>query len=236
MHLPSRRLNLLFGLLVSAPLAVAGWPGHADASVNVKQLLTAATHDNNTVHTLEYTSTVDVTSKYRTIHTVVKGEEDEVANREQDHEQTAVQTVSQKGQKQSVHYTVDIVFINGRTYYRSTLSKSNVWQEKPGMSAVQDPVLGTSWKRGRTLVSFLTPSRYSVVSQGSQIHLRARLARGAITGTDDIYLTGGATPYLVREVEQLRGTVQGQPVTQRTDTRYGPFNQTLGIGVPSTGA
>ncbi|GAC1319243.1 MAG: hypothetical protein NVS2B16_02640 [Chloroflexota bacterium] len=224
------------GLLV-VPLALASFSTAGASSVNLKLLLAQANKNNNSVRTLVYTTKLDIISRYRTIHTTMRGEEDEIANREQDHESASVLSTAKTGQKRSIKYTIDVVFISGRTYYRSSLAKNNVWQEKPGMSTIQDPILqSAAWKRGRTRISFLSPSKYTIVSQGPTVHLRAHLTRGTASADDDLYITNGSTPYLVREVLKVTAIVQGQTVTQRTDTRYGPFNQTLNIGVPSTGA
>jgi len=45
MHSTSRRRRFFAGILVAAPLTLAGWTNTSAASLNVKQLLTAAAHD-----------------------------------------------------------------------------------------------------------------------------------------------------------------------------------------------
>lgn len=198
-------------------------------------LLSKAFHNTNTVKTLIYTQTTTQTSSSIKATIVFRGEEDEVANREADHETVTAQIRQTNGKTQKVHYTLDIVFMQGQTYYRSSL-QHNQWHMKKGMT-FQDGFLGTVWKRGRTMVSFKPMPTFSLVGHsGGQTQVRAHVSDTHGTGTVDLFISGGSQPYVVIQDTAGKETIGGQTIQSKSETKYGPFNQTLNIQAPANGA
>ena len=227
----------LLGLGALTTPIFTSWSAASAGSPNAQQLLARAIRNTNSVRTLTYTSTVTLSSKYFAFRTVNRGQEDERGNRERDHESATVQTKDKTGRQQTIRYTVDVIFIHGRTYYRSSLLKNNAWQEQAGTTLL-DPVLGrlgNGWARKRTTVKIGPVNKYVLISQGAQSHLRASVKKNGSSGVEDIFISNGSTPYVVRDVIQNTIVLQGQTVKQRQQVDYGPFNQALNIDLPSTG-
>lgn len=241
MHFTDRRTSrrLAASLLLALPLTSLGWPS-ADAA-SVPTLVAQAEHNTNTVRTLIHHDQQTSTSKSLTVKITAQGSEDEVHNREHDSEAVSLTAKATNGQMRTLHYTVDLIFMNGLTYYRTSLAK-NTWKTKKGM-AFTDPVLGTAgWKRGRTtvsegLTSFPTSSQFRQVgSSGGEIHVQAPYqdARTKEAGTINLWISGDKTPYVVREVDSFH-TTSGAAATFRSQVSFGPFNTPLVIVPPSTG-
>jgi len=216
--------------LLVAPFAASGWVQAAHAATNVQVLLSEAEHNTNTVNTLAHTDKNTVTTATMTLKVSARGAEDEIHNREQDYESVSVTGHGAASKIRTVHYTVDIIFMNGLTYYRTSLTH-NVWASHPGMT-FPDPYTG-GWKRGRTTVSFPKSVKFKEVgTSGGQTQVRASIAQPALAGTIDLWISGGAKPYIVREDESYHST-KGKAGSAHVQISFGPFNTPTVIEPPS---
>ncbi|HZU13973.1 MAG TPA: hypothetical protein VFB58_14120 [Chloroflexota bacterium] len=202
-------------------------------------------HNTNTVRTIVYQDTTVQTAGPITVHQIASGQEDEVRNRERDREVFTVRTRLSSGKVRTIHYTIDIIFMNGRTYYRSTLLKKDQWQTHSGMSFC-DRLSETCWYRGRTTVPAFSGITFTeqTSSDGSVIfhggfkqpiyRPHTKVKQGTTAGTASILISPGPTRYVTRIQEQAVVTIKGRPITHETfDQRYGPFNQPLTIVPPA---
>ena len=224
--------RVLAAILTGAlPLLVTDGLHSAQAASGVGALVASAEHNTNTVRTLVHRDQDTITMPSQNVTITANGSEDEVHNREQDYESVTVvgRTGSTKGKK--LHYTIDIIFLNGMTYYRvSTLGKA--WKSQKGMT-FPDPYTG-GWKRGRTTVSFpKTVTFHEVGTSGGETHVRATLPGTTVAGTADLWISGGAQPYVVREDENYH-TVKGARASEQTHVLFGPFNTPIVITAPSS--
>jgi hypothetical protein len=190
-------------------------------------------HDTNTVRTLIHNDKITITTKDATVKVTSRGEEDEARNREQDYESVSVQGRARNGTQQKLHYTVSIIFLNGQTYYKSSLSH-NGWQMHPG-TTFQDPFTG-GFQRGRTTVPFSPTTKFAQVghtgSGGTQMH--GTFHKSTYSGTEDLWISAGKTPYVVRDEVTYQYTTGGQAKLHRVTT-LGPFNRPLNIQAPGIG-
>lgn len=216
--------------LLATPFATSGWVQSAQAASNVQVLLAKAEHNTNTVKTLAHTDQNTVTTATTTLKVSAHGAEDEIHNREQDYESVSVTGHGAGNKIRHLHYTVDIIFMNGLTYYRTSLTH-NVWASHPGMT-FPDPYTG-GWKRGRTTVSFPTSVKFKEVgTNGGQTQVRASIVQPALAGTIDLWISGGAKSYIVREDERYHPT-KGKAESAHVQVSFGPFNATTVIEPPS---
>ena len=216
--------------LLAAPLAITGWVHAAHAATNVQVLLAEAERNTNTVNTLAHTDQNTVTTATMTLKVSAHGAEDEIHNREQDYESVSVTGHGAGNKTRNLHYTVDIIFMNGLTYYRTSLTH-NVWASHPGM-AFPDPYTG-GWKRGRTTVSFPKSVKFKEVGMtGGQTQVEASIVQPALAGTIDLWISGGAKSYIVREDERYHPT-KGKAGSAHVQVSFGPFNATTVIEPPS---
>jgi hypothetical protein len=195
----------------------------------VQALLAQAVRDTNTVHTLIYTSTSTQTTANTRVIITSRGEEDEVQNRERDQESVTAEMRQSNGQTKKIHYTADIIFLAGHTYYRTSL-QSNTWHSRSGMR-ICDQVIGTCWQRTRTTIKLSGATLHQVAT--SSTHLQGPVKVKGGTGTVDVWLSDGSKPYVTRVVQTGTATVQGQKVESSVTTNYGPFNQSLTIAKPA---
>ncbi|MGI8825423.1 MAG: hypothetical protein ACR2JC_07240 [Chloroflexota bacterium] len=218
-----------------ALLTMAGWAPAAAGSTATQRLLSQASQNTNSVRTITYTILKDERSTNLSFKLVDHGAEDEVANSEQHHMSAVVHEKIASGRMRTIKYTVDLIFIHGRTYYRSNLFKNNAWQERIG-SVLHDPVLaGNGWQRKRTAVSFPLSNKYAEVSRGGQVHLRSQARTSIGNTTEDVYVTQSIRPYVARMTVNVTGSFQGNAVSIHQDTTFGGFNRPLHIDIPTTG-
>ena len=183
-----------------------------------------------------HTDTITLTTKGGTAAVTSRGAEDEVQNRERDYESVNIQALGQNGKTQKLHYTVDIIFMNGQTYYRTSLQQ-NKWKSHSGM-VFPDPATGSEWRRARTTVYVPAGAKFTQVGGASSGHIRMHTSfkTSTIHGTEDLWISGGKTPYVVRQdLLRSQGTGANQ-VTLHTVTSLGPFNRPMNIQPPTVGA
>jgi hypothetical protein len=209
-------------------------PPDARAATSVQSLIAAAEHNTNTVNTLVHTDAETITATNLTVKESAHGSEDEVRNREQDFEDVTVQARTTGGKSTTQHYTVDIIFLNNTTYYRTSLQK-NKWKSYSGMT-FQDPFTG-GWKRGRTTIAFkgYTGMSWQLVdTNGGESHVKSPFTdtKNHAAGTVELWISGGSKPYIVQEVQSSH-TTKGAKVSQRIQTHLGPFNTKLIILAPT---
>lgn len=232
---PSRSIRLgriiILVALVVPPLGLA-WPARpASAASSVQALVAQAEHNTNTVRTLVHHDRRIITSVNGKVTVNDRGAEDEVHNRERDYESVTVR--AKIGKKvQRLHYTADIIFMKGRTYYRISLAK-NKWQTRKGMTFA-DPYAG-GWKRGRTTVSFLKGFNFQRVGvAGGKTHVRSTFSKSGAAGSVDLWITGGAKPYVVRVVYRYHLIKQRASSFYMNET-LGPFNGPVVVLPPING-
>jgi hypothetical protein len=219
-------------LLIATGLLLAGPPSHANAATNIQALVAQATHNTNTVRTLIHHDTITISGSSLTVKVNANGAEDEVHNREQDHESVVVTGKTSKNQVKTIRYTADIIFMNNKTYYRVSLA-NNTWQSRSGMT-FNDPYTG-GWKRGRTTVSYPKGTTFKLVdTSAGQTHVRADISSSSQTGTVDLWISGGSKPYVVKEDQKLH-TKTGKG-TVHIITSFGPFDSVVLVQPPSSGA
>ena len=222
------RLAAVAGCLILA----AADSAHASTAASVNSILASAEHDTNTVHTLIHHDVI--TEKTASVSVVAKitGEEDEVRNREQDTEVVTATGKQSNGKTKTIHYTLEVIFMNGTTYYRTTLDK-NKWQKHSGMK-IADPYSGVDFARARTTVKFGSNVHFAPVS-GSKYHFRAQTTSKNVASTIQLWVTSGHTPYVQRELEVYHRT-KGTALSGSQATTFGPFNKTLVILPPISGS
>ena len=147
-----RGLELFAAAALSlATLLSTAVPRPAIAATDVKTLVTQAIHNTNTVNTIVHHDQTTVVSGSSHLQETASGSEDEVRNLEQDSEVVTATAKGSNGKAQTVHYTLDVIFIKGYTYYRSSLQK-NQWTRRKG-TTLTDPVTNGVFKRARTKVT-----------------------------------------------------------------------------------
>lgn len=217
-----------FGSCLLIVLALSIWARPAHAS-GTPALLTRAIHDTDTVKTLQYTNQFVQTFSNGTVITAVQGQEDEARNRERDHETMVTHGKSKQGKIVTRAYVVNVVFLNGQTYYQHPL-QSKLWHTKKGMT-FKDGV--ASFKRGRTTVDF--PGVHFTAAgttPNGDAHFHARVNKSGVSGAVDVFVTKGKTPYVVLVNEFLTQHLRGSTVKIHARLAYGPFNQPLKITAP----
>jgi len=231
---PFHRLAIV-GLGAFLPLVLGAWSHPLSRTPDAQALLTQAIHNTDTVHTLVHTDTITLTATRGTAVVNARGQEDEVQNRERDYESVNVQLPGQNGSTRKLHYTVDIIFMNGQTYYRTSVQQ-NKWKSHSGMS-FPDPYVG-GWKRARTTVLVPSGAKFAQIGGASsgQIRMHTSFKTSTIRGTEDLWISSGKTPYVVRQdVVQTQGTGANQ-IKLHTVTSLGPFNRPMNIQPPTVGA
>jgi hypothetical protein len=230
----SRAAGALAALSVLALPALLAKPPAARAASSLASLVAAAEHNTNTVSTLVHADAETITAPNLTVKENAHGSEDEVRNREQDFEDVTVQARATGGKLTTQHYTVDIIFLNNMTYYRTSLQQ-NKWKSYSGMT-FQDPFTG-GWKRGRTTIAFKNYTGMSwqlVDTNGGQTHVKSSFvdAKDHAAGTIELWISSGSKPYVVEQI-QASHTTKGTKVSQKMTTHLGPFNTKLIILAPS---
>ncbi|HEX6506536.1 MAG TPA: hypothetical protein VF221_02795 [Chloroflexota bacterium] len=204
----------------------------AAAADSVQTLVAQAEHNTNTVKTLVHHDVTTVTASGGSLKINAHGAEDEARNREQDFEDVTV-TRTSGGKTQKVHYTVDIIFMNGSTYYRTSAAPSQ-WQTHKGMS-FPDPYTG-GWKRGRTTVTYPTSWKYTLVgTSGGTRHVRAPFSTKTTAGTVDLWISAGTKPYVIRSEEKYHSTTKQKGSADSLIT-FGPFDGPVTIQPPAQGS
>jgi hypothetical protein len=199
------------------------------AASSIQALIAQAEHNTNTVRTLVHHDQVTITAPNGSVKVSARGTEDEARNREQDYESVHVIRRA-SGKVNKLNYTVDLIFLNGSTYYRLS-SAPTTWKTQKGMS-FPDPYTG-GWKRGRTTVTVPTSFSFkNVGTAGGQTHLHAAFSNKTTAGTVDLWITTGSKPYIVREDVAFHST-SGTPGSETSRIRFGPFNSTVNIQPPA---
>lgn len=221
-------------LLLAFVPSLTGGPRRAEAATGL-QLLAQAERNTNTVRTLSRYGSQTVTQPNSTITLTLRGTEDEVRNRETDSEAVRYSGKTSTGKPRVVRYTLNIVFMNGKTYFRTSLAR-NKWQTSRGMS-VRDPYTGVGWRRARTTVptiaALVKGITYRVVgTSGGLTHFRGSFKKPPIAGTDDLWVSGGARPYVVREIQRYHSTTKLRQNVVSIDN-FGSFNAPVLITVPT---
>jgi hypothetical protein len=223
--------GLVMLAFVAAAILTGAPRGAAAASLAAR--IAQAEHNTNTVRTLVHHDTESISNTALKIDFTATGTEDETHNREMDNETVTVVGKLKNGKSKTIHYTADIIFLNGKTYYRISLEK-NVWKSATGLT-FQDPYTG-GWKRGRTTVTLPKAFVFHQVGNGgSTMHVRAALTKNAIRTTVDLWISGGSTPYVVKEAQTDQSTKNPALHDSRTMT-LGPFNHQVVIQNPTSGA
>jgi hypothetical protein len=215
-------------------LALGQWMPAAHAATSILPLVTQAIHNTNSVHTLMHHDTSSRTSSAITVKFTATGSEDEVKNREQDYEAVSITGKTAAGKAVNLHYTADIIFLNGSTYYRiSAPIQNNTWKTLKG-TVFTDPYTAV-WKRARTTVIVPKGAVFKEVGvSGGQTQVRAAITFKTYTETVDLWISSGSTPYVVREVLDSH-TTTGPAGSLHNEINFGPFNTPLTIQAPSTG-
>ena len=228
---PFRRAHGAALVFAASVLALIAFPRSASAA-DVGALIAQSEHDTNTVKTLVHHDTTVRTAPTAVITISSRGAEDEVANREHDFESVTVKTQAAGKAPRTVHYTADIVFLNKTVYYLTSLAPKK-WYSRAG-TTFPDPYSG-GWKRARTTVTFPAGVKFQSAgtSGGDTVVQSAAFAIPGGKETARLWISGGSTPYVVREVVEARASKGG--VTFHQDTRFGPFNSKLIILAPAKG-
>jgi hypothetical protein len=229
---------LRVSLLASFALATLPTSGTARAMksfVDSRVLLDQAVKNINSVSTLVYSTHGTQVSTRLSLTFEVTGQEDEVHNREQDHESLTASGLRANGTHATVQYAVDVIFVSGKTYFRRSTDKGR-WLVQSGMR-YRDTYAGFGFSRGRTRLAYAPSTKLSFVgAAGGLTHLRVRVSVGQDQHNDDIYISGGIKPYVVRVDTSRIVTQNGIQVTEHSRTDYGPFNQVLVITPPAASA
>ncbi|MGH2442678.1 MAG: hypothetical protein ACRDFX_05905 [Chloroflexota bacterium] len=223
--------NVAAGALVIATLSVASViaGGGGAAPTDASSLLASAVRNTNHVRTLVHHDTIRTTVPRGTISSTITGREDEVANREDDIEHVTVHLPDSKGTLKTLHYTIEVIFLHGKTYARSSLA-GNTWKSGKGMTFV-DPFTG-GFRRGRTKMIMPKGGVRTIGKSGSTVHVRGTYVQGKSRGPIDVWYTTGSVPYVSRERYAVtRGSGAKHQVTI-IDTHMGPFNQAVVIQPP----
>jgi hypothetical protein len=216
-----------------AVLCVQAVPqSEALATTNVAVLLAVAEHDTNTVKTLIHRDKRSITAPNVIVSLTATGQEDETHNREQDHQSVNVRVKPPTGKPQKIHYVEDVIFVDGKTYYR-VVPGSPTWKSRKG-TTFHDPYTG-GWNRGRTTVTFSKSVKFQEVGiESGKTHLRAQESTKTFSGSVDLWISGGSKPYVVRELDVGTSKSGSQTLALRTDMNLGPFNKTLVILPPTS--
>jgi hypothetical protein len=219
-------------LVVTSSVALLS-PRTVHAASSVQALLAQAEHNTNSVGTLVHKDQTTITSPVAILTATTTGSEDEIRNREHDFESVTL-TGRGKNASKIQHYTLDVIFINGMTYYRTSLLQNNKWQSRRG-SSLEDPYTGI-FKRARTTVTFPKSYVFKLVgTSAGQTQLRAAFTNSKtnVTGTIDLWISGGSKPYIAREVQDYH-SIKGAKGTGHVDSRFGPYDGPLVILAPTT--
>ncbi len=231
--LTSRAVTLSSCLLAS--LALAGWSPRTDSTAGFS-LLATAIHDTDTVKTLQYSDQFVEHFSNGTLTTLVQGQEDEARNREQDRQTVVERVKNSKGKTVTGAYAVNVVFLNGETYYQHPLMKDKTWRTRKGMS-FNDGI--AVFKRGRTIVKYDKPfAGVHLAPAGTaangETRFQGRVTKGGLTGTIDVFVSKGTMPYVAAVTEAYTEKIKGKIVKVQGRMLYGPFNRALNITAPVT--
>ncbi|HLJ68042.1 MAG TPA: hypothetical protein VKX16_11845 [Chloroflexota bacterium] len=212
-----------FGSFTSATVARAA---------GAASLLARAEKNTNSVSTLIHTDFNVITTPTLIVQVHARGAEDEARNRERDVESVVVTARSGGKTKHTLRYSAEIIFMNGTVYYRTSYHAQK-WISARGTRFV-DPYTG-GWQRARTMVTFPATAHFQPVgtSGGTSEFRASSFAAQGGTETASLWVSGGATPYVVREVVDYRASRGGGEEHQ--DTRLGPFNTRILILAPTKG-
>lgn len=229
-HNFSRRI-VPAAVLAFAGTAVGIFPApNAHAASAIQTLIATAERNTNTVRTLIHHDQVTITASGGTVQITAHGTEDEVRNREQDYESVHVVRHATGGKVSKLSYTVDLIFLNGSTYYRTSAAPTQ-WKTRKGMT-FPDPYTG-GWKRGRTTVSFPTTVVFKDAgTSGGQTHAHASFKTATTVGTVDLWMTTGSKPYIVRQDVAFH-TTKGTSGSETSRVMFGPFNSDVNIQPPA---
>jgi hypothetical protein len=221
-----------FGISLTFIAALA-LPAHASSA---QSLLSRAVKDTNSVRTLVYTTKSVESGKNLSLTITMQGAEDEVANRERDRETVTAVARAPQGGKRTLHYTLDIIFMGGKTYYRNSLQQKNAWQTRVGMKFA-DTITGVTWQRGRTTVGDWThPMKLVGALTSNGAEYKGRTSKATQQLPLQVWVSGGAHPYVTREVITADKMVQGQRLHYVEQQVFGPFDQPISIAQPATGS
>jgi hypothetical protein len=202
-------------------------PTHAAAAMPA--LVSRALQNTNNVRTLVRRDQSVLTTPIGTVTTRGQSKEDEVHARKQVQESVSVAISGADGKVHNVRYTVDLIFVPGFTYYRTSLAPR--WARQKG-TAFADPYTG-GWEQGRTTVSLPGGTRFRGARvRAGQTQAHFTFANRTARGTLDLWIAGRATPYVVHEAETLN-SVSGPSGSERLQIDLGGFDRPVSIVLPS---
>jgi hypothetical protein len=220
---------LIGGVLALGP--VHGEVANA-ATVTVDRQLLAAIENTDVAGTYVEATNGIVSGPAGSMHRVLHNEYDNAHDREQDHAEYTI-TTRTLGRTKTLRYTLDLIMLDGRTYYRSSLHDRS-WKVKKGYGYT-DPASGDHWIRSGLNYSFILRYKPVLVGHtGNQLEYQIRVPGRPYPGrfTYDIWIDAGSHPYIVRVFNYGGYTKNGQRFTIRHDTRLSDYNRPLDIRAP----
>jgi hypothetical protein len=200
------------------------------AASSLQTLVATAERNTNTVRTLVHHDKFSSTGPGGSVTVSAHGTEDEVRNREQDYESVHVIRRASNGKVSKLNYSVDLIFLNGSTYYRTSAAPT-LWKTQKGMK-FPDPYTG-GWQRGRTTVTIPTTLAFkSLGTSNGQTHVHASVSIKNTAETVDLWITTGSKPYVVRQ-DLARHLTKGGTGSDSTQVTFGPFNSPVNIQPPA---
>jgi hypothetical protein len=182
----------------------------------------------NSVRTLVHQDQSVLATPMGTVKTRGQSAEDEIHGRKHLHESISVAITGADGKLRTEQYTVELIFVPGLTYYRTSLAPR--WARQKG-TAFADPYTG-GWEQGRTTVTLPQGWRFgSTSTRAGQTQAHFTFANRTAKGTLDLWITDGARPYVVREAETLYA-VSGPSGNEHLQIAFGPFNRPVNIVPP----
>ena len=217
-------------LVLSGSLAMVSPSTHpVAAAAGMPSLVARAVQNTNTARTVVHQDQSVLTTPVGTVKTHGQGIEDEVHARKHLQESIAVAIAGADGKVRNLRYTVDLIFVPGFTYSRTSLAPR--WTRQTG-TAFADPYTG-GWEHGRTAVSLPQGTQYrSLSTRARQTRAHFTFANRTARGTLDLWIEG-RTPYVVREEETLNA-VSGPSGSEHLQIAFGPFDRPVTIVPPRT--
>jgi hypothetical protein len=214
-------------LALASALVPIMMPAHAAGS-GMPSLVARALQNTNSARTLVHRDQSVLTTPMGTVKTGGQGTEDEVHGRKHLQESIAVAITGADNKVRKEQYTVELIFVPGLTYYRTSLAPR--WSQQKG-AAFADPYTG-GWEQGRTTVTLPPGSRFrGTITHGGQTQAHFTFANHTDKGTVDLWIAGRGTPYVVREEETLYA-VSGPSGNEHLRIDFGSFNRPVRIVPP----
>lgn len=206
--------------------------GGAAGAVALDRQLPMAVHDTDTAASY-VESTVDTSSTPgQTIHRVLRNEDDLAHNRGRTHAEYTI-TTRTGGRTRTIRYTLDLIMLDGRTYYRNSLH-DKTWKVKRG-TEYTDVASGDHWVGGGLSFSGMLRYRaYLVAHTSGQLEYRFQAAGKPYPGhfTVEVWVSAGSHPYILRVLTVGGYIKNGQRHTDHRDTRLSDYDRPLDIRAP----